>query len=82
MNITITHLIFLLEQQSAPDAAHQEAGCSGDYEDLDNPLEQQVPDHPECLVEPRALAELVRLEVLVSEAAEAAIPVGPDPPNI
>ena len=77
-----SHLIFLLEQKRAPDAAHEEAGCSGEDQDLNNPLEQEVPDNPEGLVEPRPLAELVGLEVLVREAAEASIPVRPHPPDV
>ena len=79
---SLSHLIFLLEQHRAPDAAHEEAGCSGKDQDLDNPLEQEVSDNPEGLVEPRPLAEFVGLEVLVREAAEAAIPVGPHPPDV
>ena len=79
---SLSHLIFLLEQHRAPDAAHEEAGCSGKDQNLDNSLEQEVPDNPEGLVEPRPLAEFVGLEILVREAAEAAIPVGPHPPDV
>ena len=82
MILFTAHLILLLEQQSAPDASNQEASCGGEDQDLDNPLEQEVPDHPEGLIEPRPLTELVGLEVLVSVAAEAAISVRPHPSDV
>ena len=68
-------LVLLLELRGSPQPPGEEGGRGGEDEDLHAALQQQRAYEAECLVEPRALAELVRLEVLVRVAAEAAVTV-------
>ena len=68
-------LVLLLELRGAPQPPGEEGSRGGEDEDLHAALQQQRANEAECSVEPRALAELVRLEVLVRVAAEAAVTV-------
>ena len=75
IKIYYLRLVLLLELRGAPQPPGEEGGRGGEDEDLHAALQQERANEAESLVEPRAFAELVRLEVLVSVAADAAVAV-------